>query len=456
LSATSNKGTSGSAIATCSQQFVTVAVWTIGEYADLLLSGTKYPPNYTAGDIVGIMEYIIKDPNTESKTKQYVVQSLLKLTERLSSTGSGSGSGDSIGKVEDMIREWKTSLNVEIQQRACEYDSLVARSDSEDLKRQILEHVPPPEDLHPQHYDNNNSNNNNNSSSISNGDNNNNNNSSSTFEQRQGSLLDDEFGLGPMMSPDVNSLRRNNNNQQQQGQAQAQQQQAQQQQQGSKPSGGGTGDLLSSLFGAPSNPSGGGGSSLMDLMSSPTPATSSGFGGGLGGGGLGANTGSGGLGGLGLGGLLGANPASPSLGLGPAGLGSGGLGAGGLGGAGAVMDITEMKAVEKNGIVGTFGFRKKEGGKDVEITMNWSNANRDDARNFVVMVAVPRYITLQMENASGNVLPAMGMGRVSQKLTLDCSNAGGQPLGLMLKLQYDLGGNQVVETAQVTKFPPGY
>jgi len=136
--------TSKGGIVSCSQQFVTVAVWTIGEYADLLLSGTKYPPNYAAGEVVGIMEYIIKDPNTESKTKQYVVQSLLKMTERLASSGHGA---TEVSRVEEMIREWRTSLNVEIQQRACEYDSLVARSDSDDLKHQVLQHLPPPEDL---------------------------------------------------------------------------------------------------------------------------------------------------------------------------------------------------------------------------------------------------------------------------------------------------------------------
>jgi len=127
-------------------------------------------------------------------------------------------------------------------------------------------------------------------------------------------------------------------------------------------------------------------------------------------------------------------------------------------GAAPVMDTTEMKAVEKGGIVGMFGFRKKEEGgrKDVEITMKWSNTNREEVRGFAVLVAVPKYITPHMENASGNVLPAMEMGRVTQKLTLDCSNSQGQPLGLMLKMQYEIADRRVEEMVQVTKFPQGF
>eukprot|EP01088_Endostelium_zonatum_P015138 TRINITY_DN3590_c1_g1_i2.p1 TRINITY_DN3590_c1_g1~~TRINITY_DN3590_c1_g1_i2.p1 ORF type:complete len:932 (+),score=317.67 TRINITY_DN3590_c1_g1_i2:115-2910(+) len=432
--------TSKAGIISCSQQFVTVAVWTIGEYADLLLSGTKYPPNYAAAEVVGIMEYIIKDPNTESRTKQYVVQSLLKMTERLASSGQASD----VARVEDMIREWKTSLNVEIQQRACEYDSLVARSDSEDLKHQVLQHLPPPEDLPA-------------ASSTNNGDD-------------QGPVIVEDEINNLIFSPDQErrpgggGAGANNNNS-------SSNNNAGKQESGSKVS------LIDQLFGGPStgggSSGGGGGStaSLMDLLSGPSPSSGMGGGGGLGlglGGGMGGGMGGGG----GLGDIYGAGIGSPTGsggfpgmnggggGLSPTPLSGGLAGLGGLGGlgGGAVMDTTEMKAVEKGGIVGMFGFRKKEEGgrRDVEITMNWSNTNRDEVRGFVVLVAVPKYITPHMENASGNVLPAMGMGRVTQKLTLDCSNAGGNPLGLMLKMQYEIADRRVEEMVQVSKFPQGF
>jgi len=209
----------------------------------------------------------------------------------------------------------------------------------------------------------------------------------------------------------------------------------------------------SGKVGAVSAPSQGG--DLLDLLlDSPapaaTPAPAPSGGGGGGGGDL-----------LDLLGGGGAAPAPAPAAPGPAASGGGAdLGLLDLfGGAPAASAPAaagqDMKlAYEKNGLKIMFHC-SKEGNGASTITAKFTNSLDAPISNFVFEAAVPKYITLKMETATGSVLPPHS-DSVSQTLRVVNTATGEKPLLMKLRIGYMLNGSQVQEMGQVGDFPPGY
>ena len=53
-------------------------------------------------------------------------------------------------------------------------------------------------------------------------------------------------------------------------------------------------------------------------------------------------------------------------------------------------------------------------------------------------------------------MPAHSSGGVTQRLHVHNSLAGQKPLVMRLRISYQLGGQPVLEQAEVSTFPPGF
>lgn len=74
----------------------------------------------------------------------------------------------------------------------------------------------------------------------------------------------------------------------------------------------------------------------------------------------------------------------------------------------------------------------------------------------LLQAAVPKFMQLKLDPASGSALPPNGAGSVTQALHITNSMHGQKPLVMRLRLAYTLGDQQVTEQAEVSGFPAGY
>lgn len=293
---------------------------------------------------------------------------------------------------------FRSNLNLELQQRACEYFSLLSTV-SEAKLAEVLEHVPPLE--------------------IAEEEQPNLSQQGSAKEVSETSPAAVENLLGGTVAPILNNL----------------------------PSGGsgsGSGDLLS-LLSTPSTPSSGGGS-LLDLLSSPAPAATTGLPA------LGMNAGapspspsSGSLLDI-LGSTL--APASPLLGV-PA-------------SASptqqptvASLSIPPVIVYSKNGINIKFDFVKNPASPNMTlINALISNSTPVQLSNFSMQAAVPPYMQIQLATPSSNILQP-GTGTITQQIKLANNQMGQKPSAIRVKIEFVANGNQYSDDAVISNLPPG-
>ncbi|KJE97565.1 AP-1gamma-PD [Capsaspora owczarzaki ATCC 30864] len=117
------------------QPLVQVAVWCIGEYGDLLVSGepsTEEPPiQIPESDVLSLIESILRSPHSSVITKEFSINALIKLTTRLSA--------GNIDRIRNVLRFFSRSLEVELQQRSAEYSNMFI---VDHLRAPLLERMP--------------------------------------------------------------------------------------------------------------------------------------------------------------------------------------------------------------------------------------------------------------------------------------------------------------------------
>ncbi|EFA84585.1 clathrin-adaptor gamma chain [Heterostelium album PN500] len=149
------------------QPLCQVGLWCIGEYGDLLVADKSQLPKEEDGlaitvseaQVIDLIDSILKNASTNQTTRQYALTSLIKLSSRFSQS--------SLNRIKNMIDNFKININLELQQRACEYSSLFGL----DLKSSILDRMPAiekPEESPAQKAQPHQQNNNHNHQSISN------------------------------------------------------------------------------------------------------------------------------------------------------------------------------------------------------------------------------------------------------------------------------------------------
>jgi AP-1 complex subunit gamma-1 len=357
------------------QALVQVAVWCVGEFGDLLVAAPvpvkKHDPvTVTEDDVISMFEKVLRSVITEPKTKELVLTALMKLTTRFQSSN--------IARIEALIGQFRTHINVELQQRSCEYVSIFGRSDSSSLRGALLERMPAAE--------------------------------GGAFADAEGSEQAAEVVTAQSIISSLSATATNSAH---------------------DPL-----DIMKQLFGdLPSDagaartevtavappPAAAAGPSLLDILTESPPPS---------------------LAGPSLIDVLnGPTPVSPSL----------------PGLMGAASPYPQITALSKNGLSIVFGFSKPSGhtSDTVVLTSTTTNATPTPISDFELQAAVPKYITLTLGSPSGTVVPPHGSGAVTQQITLHNSLYGQKPLMLKIRVEYNIGGTKVVDTATVSAFPPG-
>jgi len=89
----------------------------------------------------------------------------------------------------------------------------------------------------------------------------------------------------------------------------------------------------------------------------------------------------------------------------------------------------------------------------VNITCKFSNQTHQDLEKFIFQAAVPRYVTMEMKPASSSCVRANSLEAVTQEIKLN-NTSPTKPLKMLIKIQYHVGGQLVVDQVQVAEFPP--
>lgn len=92
----------------------------------------------------------------------------------------------------------------------------------------------------------------------------------------------------------------------------------------------------------------------------------------------------------------------------------------------------------------------------VDILATCSNNTAQPITNFVMQAAVPKFMQLRLDPASGSTLPPSGSGSVTQAVHVVNSMHGQKPLVMRLRLSYcSADGEQVTQQCEVNSFPAG-
>jgi len=375
------------------QAILQALLWCLGEYANMLVTGQGGSEEEAAIEVSEeeIVEFVSKamlSSSTAPLTKQYGVTSCAKLALRLN------GQDQQLAAVMDSL---KANVNVEIQQRACEFQLLMG---NHQVRDEVFAAVP--------------------AATMDDGE-----------EGEAGEESPGGGGMGlqaPSAGPGMDM-----------GMGGA----------------GETGveDLLGDLMGgmgggapsaqvqAPASSSGGG-DDLDDLLGdllggggapAPAPARP-------------APSGGGDMGGLMdlMGGGGSAPPAQPMGGM--AGLMGGGVPA-------AAPNV--CTAYQKHGLTIIFTcLRAPDNPAMVQLNAAFTNSNQAPLTKFVFQAAVPKDMKLQLQPASGNTVPAGNAGQVTQVVKI--LNPQKKPMRVMMKIQFESNGQMVQDQAVAQTFPAGF
>lgn len=357
------------------EALVHVGVWCLGEFGDHLVSGRAVGPDnqpihVSPSDVLDLLQDAArKPPNPEkaSAMHQLVAGALIKLVTRCPSE---------FDRIRKTLRRFESSLNVDVQQRACEFLELL-ETEWDANRAGILDRMPVAE----------------NGESKPTGD-------ASVDEVPPAAvgrsapaaaaapgggadLLDLLLDDGPAATPAV-------------------------------------------AVSAPPVVASGGGGDLLDLLGGPQPAappptipSAAPLGGGD----------------AGLLDIFGGTPAPPPVAV-------------------AASELPPVLAFENNGLkVMMYCVRAPDGNNT--ITAKFLNTLSMPMMNFVFEAAVPKYVRLAMQPATGQMLPPLS-DSVTQSMTVTNTSNGERPLLMKLRIGYSINGSPVQELGQAGNFPPGF
>ncbi|KAJ4711141.1 AP-1 complex subunit gamma [Melia azedarach] len=402
------------------ESLVRVAVWCIGEYGDMLVNNVgmlniEDPITVTDSDAVDAVEVAIKRDCTDLTTKAMAMIALLKLSSRFPSCSE---------RIRDIILQHKGNLVLELQQRSIEFNSIIEKH--QNIRSALVERMPVLDEA--------------------------------TFSgRRAGSLpatLSTSNGTSLNLpngvakpaaaaAPLVDLLDLNSDD-------------------APAPSSSG-GDFLQDLLGVDlssasvqpvaSHAPKAGTDVLLDLLSIGTPAQSNSS----------------------PPDILSSSkdnklPVSTSDGLSrppsqPVHTTS-------SGGAASMMDLLDgfvsnspkpeengpaypsVVAYESSSLTLTFSFSKPPGNPQTTmIQATFTNLSPNVFTDFIFQAAVPKFLQLHLDPASGNTLPASGSGSITQNLRVTNSQHGKKSLVMRIRIAYKLNNKDMLEEGQINNFP---
>ncbi|XP_029130285.1 AP-1 complex subunit gamma-2 isoform X2 [Cajanus cajan] len=405
------------------ETLVRVAVWCIGEYGDILINNVgmldiEDPLTVTESDVVDVVEIALKRHASDLTTKSMALVALLKLSARLPSCSE---------RIREIIVQYKGNLVLELQQRSIEFNLIIAKH--QNIRPTLVERMPALDEV--------------------------------TFIARRARSLPDAAltptgpsvglpnGVARPEAPIVDLLDINSDD-------------------APVPSSSG-GDLLQDLLGVDlslasqksdaSQPSKNGTDVLLDLLSigspsapteSPTQSNSSTIN------------------------IL-SPKASKKVPLSPLDdLSSLSLSSKATSNAGAAttMDLLDgfapspsteennklvypsITAFESSSLRLVFNFSKQPGNpQTTNIQATFRNLTSNVYTDFVFQAAVPKFLQLHLDPASGNTLPASGNGSITQNMKVTNSLHGKKSLVMRIKIAYKINGKDSHEEGQINNFP---
>ncbi|KAK2352351.1 hypothetical protein P8452_42371 [Trifolium repens] len=396
------------------ETLVRVTVWCIGEYGDMLVNNIgmldiEDSITVTESDAVDVVEIAIKRHASDLTTKAMALVALLKLSSRFPSCSE---------RIGEIIVQFKGNLVLELQQRAIEFNSIISKH--QNIRSTLVERMPVLDEA--------------------------------TFiGRRAGSLpgaastattpsVSLPNGVAKPAAPLVDLLDLSSDDP-------------------VAPSSSG-GDFLQDLLGVDLSPasqqsgaadqaSKSGTDVLLDLLSIGSPAQSDSSTVDI----LSSNTSN-------------KAPVSPLDDLSSLSLSSRSTS-----NAGPMMDllggISSSPPTENNGPVYpsvtafessslrlTFNFTKQPGNpQTTAIQATFTNLSSNTYTDFVFQAAVPKFLQLHLDPASGNTLPATGNGSVTQTLRVTNSQHGKKSLVMRIRIAYKINGKDTLEEGQISNFP---
>ncbi|CAI0386419.1 unnamed protein product [Linum tenue] len=398
------------------ESLVRVAVWCIGEYGDLLVNNAgmlnvEDPITVTESDAVDVVESAIKRHASDLTTKSMALIALLKLSSRFPSCS---------GRIKDIVVQHKGSLVLELQQRSLEFNSIIEKH--QNIRSALVERMPVLDEA---------SFGGRRASSLPN-----------TVSTSNGTAVKLPNGVAkPSAAPLVDLLDLSDDV--------------------PAPSSSG-GDFLQDLLGvdlAPATQSEGtsqapkaGTDVLLDLLSiGSNPAQDNS---------------------VSTPDILSSaqdhKPAIASLDV----LAAPSLTQASSSTASNMMDLLDgftpappkpanngpaypsIVAFESSSLRLTFNFSKQPGNpQTTTISGTFTNLSSNVFTDFVFQAAVPKFLQLHLDPASGNSLPASGNGTITQSLKVTNSQHGKKPLVMRLRIAYKVDGKDVLEEGQINNFP---
>ncbi|KAK1879801.1 AP-1 complex subunit gamma-1 [Dissostichus eleginoides] len=121
----------------------TVACWCIGEYGDLLLRGEcqeTEPVQVTEDDVLDALETVLQSHMSSPATRGFALTATMKLSTRIT---------DNVDRIRSVVSIYGSCIDVELQQRAVEYNALFKKYDH--MRAAVLERMPVIEKNSPGH-----------------------------------------------------------------------------------------------------------------------------------------------------------------------------------------------------------------------------------------------------------------------------------------------------------------
>uniref|UniRef100_A0A672HBS7 AP-1 complex subunit gamma n=1 Tax=Salarias fasciatus TaxID=181472 RepID=A0A672HBS7_SALFA len=112
------------------QPLVQVASWCIGEYGDLLVSGQCEEEEPIQDEVLDVLEGLLVSNLSTPVTRGYSLTAIMKLSTRFSS----------VNRIKKVVSIYGSSIDVELQQRAVEYNALFKKYDH--MRPALLERMP--------------------------------------------------------------------------------------------------------------------------------------------------------------------------------------------------------------------------------------------------------------------------------------------------------------------------
>ncbi|XP_032421675.1 AP-1 complex subunit gamma-like 2 [Xiphophorus hellerii] len=116
------------------QPLVQVACWCIGEYGDLLLKGECQETEavqVTEDDVLDALEIVLQSHMSTPTTRGFALTATMKLSTRIT---------DNVDRIRSVVSIYGSCIDVELQQRAVEYNALFKKYDH--MRAAVLERMP--------------------------------------------------------------------------------------------------------------------------------------------------------------------------------------------------------------------------------------------------------------------------------------------------------------------------